>query len=121
MTMGKTELAVNDFAKAIMLLPKDAHGYNNLAWLLATCSDPKYRNGKEAIKNAVRACELLAWKDPGALDTLSAAYAEDDQFTEAVKWQTKAVELAPSGAKKDLQSRLELYKTGKPFRQTSAE
>ena len=50
------------------------------------------------------------------LDTLAAAYAGSGQFVEAVRWQTKAVELAPAGAKVHAQSRLELYQAGKPYR-----
>ena len=54
--------------------------------------------------------------DFGMLDTLAAAYAESGQFVEAVRWQTKAVELAPAGAKVDAQSRPERYQVGKPYR-----
>ena len=35
----------------------------------------------------------------------------------AVKWQTKAIELAPPGGKAELQSHLQLYQAGKPYRQ----
>src|SRR5208282_5745227 len=35
---------------------------NNLAWLLATASDPKLRNGKEAVRLAERACQLTQYK-----------------------------------------------------------
>lgn len=46
----------------------------------------------------------------------AAAYAENGEFGEAVKWQEKAIELAPTSEKADLRSRLELYKSGKPYR-----
>ena len=51
------------------------------------------------------------------LDTLAAACAESGRFEQAVKWQTKAVELAPPGAKENFRSRLRLYQSGKPYRQ----
>ena len=47
----------------------------------------------------------------------SAAYAKNGDFDEAVKWQEKAIELAPANEKADLRSRLVLYKSGKPFRE----
>jgi hypothetical protein len=54
------------------------------------------------------------------IDTLAAAYAEAGDFAEAVQWQVKAIELLPPNPspllKAPLQSRLDLYKSGKPFR-----
>tara|TARA_B100000809_G_scaffold264400_1_gene320130 strand:- start:1290 stop:1601 length:312 start_codon:yes stop_codon:yes gene_type:complete len=102
---------------AIELNPDYAKAHNNFALLLATCPDDKYRDGEKAVSIARRSCELLGWDNPSVLDTLSAAYAERGQFAEAIKWQTKAIELAPAGGKAVLQSRLQLYEAGKPYRQ----
>ena len=115
--LGKYELAVKNFNKAIELSPKDAQAYDNLAWLLATCPDEQCRDGEEAVRIAKSSCELLGWDNPGVLDTLSAAYAESGQFAEAVKWQTRAIKLAPAGSKAELQSHLQFYQVGKPLRQ----
>ena len=120
-SLGKFGLAVSDYTMAIELKPTDAEAYNSLAWLLATSPDEKYRDGQKAVSIARRACELLGWKNAHVLDTLSAAYAESGQFAEAVKWQTKAIELAPAGAKAELQSHLQLYKAGKPYRQKAGK
>jgi hypothetical protein len=51
------------------------------------------------------------------LNTLAAAYAEAGQFTEAARWQTKAMALAPEPAQQSVRALLELYQKGKPFRQ----
>ena len=60
------------------------------------------------------------WHDPVYLDTLSAAHAECDEFTEAVKWQTKAISLLNTDADKTrYESRLKLYEAGKPYRENS--
>jgi len=115
--LGNDRLALDDYAKAIELNPRDPRAYNLLAWLLATCPDAQYRDGEKAVSNARRACELLRWKHWNTLEVLAAAFAEDGQFTEAVKWQTKALELAPPGAKPQLRSRLERFAAGSPYRQ----
>ena len=56
-------------------------------------------------------------------ETLAAAYAEDGQFDEAVKWQIKAITfaatdpIATNKVKAQLRSTLALYKQGKPYRE----
>ena len=45
------------------------------------------------------ACELTHWNSPECLDALSAACAEAGDFTSAVKWQSRAVQLLPAGDK----------------------
>ena len=119
--LGQSGLAQKDFAEAIRLNPRSPIAYNNLGWLLATCDDPNYRNGKQAVLHARKACELLDWKSTDALDTLAAACAEVGRFEEALKWQNKAIDLAPDAAIPPLQSRLDLYRSGKPYRDRIGE
>jgi tetratricopeptide (TPR) repeat protein len=113
---GEHDKAVGDYTEAIRLDPGLASAYNGLAWLLATCPDSKYRDGKKAVQYAMKACELSKWKNHGFLDTLAAAYAETGDFAEAVKWQEKAIELAPEDEKENCRSRLDLYKSGEFYR-----
>ena len=68
-------------------------------------------------KDATKACELTDWKNEGWIDTLAAAYAESGDFTNAIKWQQKATELASAEEKADYHSRLALYKSGEPYRE----
>jgi tetratricopeptide (TPR) repeat protein len=56
---GNLGEAIACYEKAIELVPRDAPAHNNLAWLLATCSDPKFRDPVRAIKLAKKAVELL--------------------------------------------------------------
>ncbi len=119
--LGQFDLAQKDFTKAIRLNPRSPIAYNNLGWLLATCDDPNYRNGQQAVLNARKACELLGWKSTDALDTLAAACAEVGRFEEALKWQNKAIDLAPDAAIPHLQSRLDLYRSGKQYRDRIGE
>ena len=94
---------------------------NNLAWLLATYPDDKFRNGKRAVELAEWACKVTSYKIPKLLDTLAAAYAEEKRFTEAIETATKALELAelqknPVVQIQQIRFRLEQYKAGRPIR-----
>ena len=113
---GKLDRAIAGYNEVIGLLPKAAFAYNRLAWLLATCPDAKYRNGSHAVEHAIKASELSSWKHLETLDTLAAAYAETGDFEKAVEWQTKVISMASKSEKSDYQSRLDLYRAGKPFR-----
>jgi len=72
----------------------------------------------QAVADAQQACELTQWQEVEYVDTLAAAYAESGNFDEAVRWQEKAVELAPDDRKDHYRINLKLYKSGMPFRQT---
>ena len=112
---GKT---IADYDEAIRINPRYAWAFNNLAWLLATCPDPKIRDGKKAIELANQACELSEWKDAYHVDTLATAHAEAGDFDAAVKWETKALTLYAAGKNREGgHARLKLYQDKKPYRQ----
>ena len=99
--------------------------YYHLAWLLATCPELKFRDGKRAITLAKKACGLSHQaSDPVFTikywEALAAAYAEDGQFDEAVRSQKKALDLSWDGGSHWTAGReqLELYKQKKPYRKT---
>jgi tetratricopeptide (TPR) repeat protein len=110
------EHAAADFQEAVRIGVDDPASYNNLAWILATCSNAKQRDGKKAVEYAKKACELTRWKDWNLISTLAAAYAESGDFDNAVKTESKANELAPANEKAALTKRLDLYKSKKPYR-----
>ena len=112
-----------DYSRAAEIAPKDPVSCNELAWFLGTCTDDTFRNGKEAIKWATKACAQTQWKKPVYLDTLAAAYAANGQFEKAVEWQAKALEdadkLEGAVGKKEVENarhRLALFKKNKSFR-----
>ncbi len=109
--------AIDDYNQAMRIDPKYASAYNGRAWLRATCSDAGYRDGAQAVADATKACELTAWKDANSIDTLAASYAEAGNFSKAIEWQKKAIEMVPANQKADYQSRIDLYQSGKPYRQ----
>ncbi len=115
---GKVEAAAAHFALALRLNPHDAASHNNLAAIMATWPEVKYRDGKRAVECATRACELTQWKRSEFLNTLAAAYAEARDFDAAVKWQMRAIGLlGDQRQKKSYRSRLELYQARKPYRE----
>ena len=115
---GENDKAMADYTEALWFDPKYAMAYNNRGRLRATCPDAKYRDGKQAVADATKACELTGGEmEWNYFDTLAAAYAEAGDFDKAVEWQTKALDQAPENQRADCQSRLELYRSGKPYRE----
>jgi len=58
------------------------------------------------------------------LDTLAAAYAEAGQFERAESTTLQAIEIVRSNPKTStatLESRLELYKAGKPYHESAGQ
>jgi tetratricopeptide (TPR) repeat protein len=114
---GEYEKAILDYKYAIKVKFDRFEGYNNLAWIYATCPSAQYRNGKLAVTNATKACDLTEWNDYTTLDTLAAAYAEINDFGNAIHWVNKALILAPENMKNEIQSHLDLFKKQKPYRE----
>ena len=103
-----------------------------LARILGTCFEDHFRNGKWAMAEATRACELTRWRDPDCLDTLAAACAEVGDYDAAMKWQTQAIKLVRQNVRSLLQQkatsfggrrgigfedRLVFYKSKRPTRE----
>jgi serine/threonine-protein kinase len=113
---GSHRAALADYRKAVELDPNSSRFHNQLAWLLATCSKSEIRNGPLAVEHATKAVELDGEKDGNLMDTLAGAYAECGRFDEAVRWQQKAIELAPPDMVEAMREHLKLYQSGKPSR-----
>jgi tetratricopeptide (TPR) repeat protein len=118
-------LARNDYRRALEYLEAELRQFPDLhsahkmrAWILATCRDAQFRNGKVAVESAKRACELDNW-GADSIATLAAAYAESGDYPSAVRWQTKAVDMLKSTEKTPPHlaiMRLADYQAGKPCR-----
>jgi tetratricopeptide (TPR) repeat protein len=113
--LGELDKAIMHWKLALRLKPDYVTILNKLAWLLATCENPKYRVPNQAVKLAEHSCKLTAYREPKLLDTLAAAYAEVGDFNKAVKTAERALELETGKLAADISKRLELYRQGKAY------
>jgi tetratricopeptide (TPR) repeat protein len=126
--------AIQELSDLIRIDPDDPIPHQTLARVLSTTHEDQFRNGKWALDEASRACDLTHWIDPDAYDTLAAALAETGDFPAAIRWQTLAIKLVrqrfPSalqrkaismgggrGAGVGFEDRLAFYKSKKPVRE----
>jgi rhomboid protease GluP len=100
--------AIQHYQEAIRLKPDLAEARNNLAWLLATSDDTRYRNPAEALAQAKQAVELSHWKEPTFIDTLAEALYVNGQYQQAVDTQKKALALDPGD--KTMQEHMAKYR-----------
>jgi Zn-dependent protease/Flp pilus assembly protein TadD len=117
--LGQYAEAEEDYGEALHLDPRQATALNNLAWLRATCPDPSFRDGAQAVEFATRACQLARWKVRTHLGTLAAACAESGDFEAALTWQQKALE-DPAYEQEHgdkARRRIQLYEAKRPYRE----
>ena len=122
LSLGKVDDALTDYESALKVNKEDSGVLNNLAWLLATSTQEKLRDGKRSLELAKEAARVTEFKEAHILSTLAAAYAEKGDFETAKKWSQKAVELAgesPEGktVQDQLKQELTSYEANKPWRE----
>jgi tetratricopeptide (TPR) repeat protein len=115
---GNFSEAGKAYLKAIHEDKANRRAYNAIAWLLATCPDDKFRDGKRAVLYATEACRLTDWKAGSYFNTLAAAYAEAGQFEKAIEYQTQALKdrAYADNSGESARQRLTLYRNNKPYR-----
>ncbi len=94
MQLGRYADSIAEYRQALRLRPAMDEAANNLAWLLATCSDRSQRNGAQAVTLARQASDHNRNQNPIYLGTLAAAYAETGQLSDAVVVAQQARQLA---------------------------
>jgi tetratricopeptide (TPR) repeat protein len=116
---GRLAGAIAHFRTALQLRPADPAVENNLAWVLATGSQPSLRDGDQAVALARQASARTGGANPVILRTLAAALAETGRFSEAVETAQLALRLAEAQANAwltgTLQAELKLYQARQPF------
>lgn len=118
--LGRYRESLDSFRSAVEAYEAHPGAHNNIAWIFSTIPLDSMRDGKKAIEHATRACELTDWKSAAFLDTLAAACAEAGDFENAIKWQSTAREFLEKDDEANIEgfeSRLELYREGKPYRE----
>jgi hypothetical protein len=109
---------------AVALGPQDPHSRNNLAWILATSSDARVRDGAKAVDLAQQAVALSGGREAQFVRTLAAAYAEIGRFADAIAAAQQAAALAGMQGKgrlaNDVEEDLALYRAHLPLRENSS-
>jgi protein O-mannosyl-transferase len=120
---GEVDQAMVHFQEAMRLDPP--LGIAGLAWVMATTSNPKFRNGAKALELARMVNQMTCFNQPELLDVLAAAYSEVGNFSDAVSTAQWAAELARASGRTDLareiQQRLALYQQDRPYRDEAYE
>jgi len=121
---GSPKEAIAHYKEAIALAPQDPHSRSNLAWVLATSSDPSMRDGAKAVELAQQAVSLSGNRELLFFRTLAAAYAETGRFSEAIAVIQQAIAIARMQGNTSLAGLLEgdvlLYRGQIPLRRTFA-
>ena len=119
---GQTAEAIQHYQKALEISPQSVSALTNLAWLMATSSNPSFRNGTKAIELAGQANQLSGGTNTLVLRTFAAAYAESGQFGKAIEIARTAMQLARSQGDNSLagslQQQIALYELALPYRET---
>ncbi len=116
MLKGDYAQAIAELDQFIQKHPQGAAAYNRQAWLLATCPQARFRDGKKAVADATKACDIAGWKVSAQLDTLASACAESGDFINAVKWENEAIaNQRDQKIVEDEKSRRALYENYQPY------
>lgn len=119
--MGRYGDALADYHAAIELRPGLGRAHQSLAWLLATCPVPQFRDPQVAVEAAQEALKIDGATDYHYLATLAAAYASAGRFDSAEKVQRQVLRSAPAESRPVQERRLALYHSRRPFRTTPPE
>ena len=88
---------------------EEPQGLNAVAWTLLNAEDAGPEAMKLAHKASKTACDLTEWNEWMILDTYALAAFKNGEKEAAVKWQKKAIDLAPEEYKSELQPQLDMF------------
>jgi tetratricopeptide (TPR) repeat protein len=114
---GDYPKALADYSESIRIDPENPDSLLHRVVMLSGCKEDSIRDGKQAVIDATKACEVSEWSVPLYLTGLAFASAETGDFDAAIKWQQKAIDLSPRPMA-NMQANLELFRQHKPYRTT---
>jgi len=112
---GNYQEALKDFSRASALAPYFDTPRLRMAWLLCTCPDVSYRDGKRALAE-VKTVRKHTRQKVYSLDVMAAACAELGHYDRATSITQEVLALVPADKKPSYESRLQSYRQEKPFR-----
>ena len=120
-SQGKQVEALKHYRRGLELRPDSVALMNNVAWILATHPDLEIRQAEDALRLAQQAADRTHHAAPYLLDTLAAAYANQNQYDRAVETARTALELLTEpdqeAVRRQIRGRLELYEQGQAYRE----
>ena len=120
---GWPEQAIVHYQKAVEIDPSEVSARNNMAWVLATSSDPSIRNGAKAVSLAAQAVEISGGKDAIFFRTLAASYGECGKFADAIaaaeKGEMIAISRGDSHLARTFEKDIALYRADIPLHQAA--
>ena len=120
-SQGKQVEALKHYRRGLELRPDSVALMNNVAWILATHPDLEIRQAEDALRLAQQAADRTHYAAPYLLDTLAAAYANQNQYDRAVETARTALELLTEpdqeAVRRQIRERLELYEQGQAYRE----
>jgi tetratricopeptide (TPR) repeat protein len=117
---GELAKALTDYAKRRSSIRKSRSRSTIMPGCSRRLTKDDVRNGARAVELANQACKITEFKNAAYVDTLAAAYAENGDFANALKWQEQAVKLSvgePVEVQQEMKDRVALYKEQKPYRE----
>jgi superkiller protein 3 len=93
---GRLDEAIAEYQEAIRLKKNFAGAHNSLGWLLATSSDPRFRDPAQAVQSARKAVELQT-EDGNNWNTLGVAYYANGEYRAAVEALNRSMKLSHGG------------------------
>ncbi|MCH8147211.1 MAG: sulfatase-like hydrolase/transferase [Planctomycetes bacterium] len=116
--IGRRDDAVRALRAAKKALPGPSLIQCSLAWMLATAPAPSAEDTENAVRWAQECCEMLP-VNVRHFDALAAAYAAQGEFEKAADVARQALAMAAKagqlGVKGQIEARLGLYESGRPF------
>ncbi len=120
---GRAGEAVQVLRTAVGLDLTAYPAYGMLAWIMATSSNPAFRDGAQAVQYATYLIRDRQQANPMWMDALAAGLAETGQFAQAIAAQQRAMQMWRAAGREEMaqpgEQRLALYRQGKPFRDGS--
>lgn len=108
---GNTRAAISNYREILKAHPDSLDSKNNLAWILATCSDATMRDGETALALATEVNQTTKFNNPSTLNTLAAAQGESGDLSAAIKTMERAIDIARAIGRDSLVSKLRARRT----------
>ena len=112
LALGDHRAAATDFRSVLSGDPYNPEAMNRLAGVLSVSDDELVRDPENGLRLARRAMEFAEEVTADLRDTLAAACAACGRFAEAVFWQNRALQSAPTEEHPAYLRRLRFYRRG---------